>query len=438
MDGLNLRTTTVTIFGDWFGPNFVNGLAAQTMEYEVLSDNRARLVFSGGFDPSVTYVQIVVGTNFGYDEDTGRYTGTVSRYHSYEQGNQQNAWTFSNLNASLDVLNSNASDTEVTFGDLLVVPLQYEFRGAAGKDFYILGSFDDVAYGFDGDDTFIGLTGNDTIFGQLGDDILVGSEGNDTISGGGGDDFIRGGADNDMLQGDAGDDEILGGRGDDEMHGNQGFDLMEGGAGNDRMFGGDGQDTMFGGSGSDILFGDDGADKIHGGKDGDTIRGGAGNDRIWGNDGSDLVHGGSGDDIIWGGAGTNILYGDAGNDQIYGSDGSDELFGGSGNDMLSGGAAPDFINGGLGNDILSANGDTDGDKTSDNFIFEGAFGHDVITDFEVGFDSILMAVGIDADDVSAHVLGDDVLITVDIGLGQSILVEGVADSFDKDIDISFL
>ena len=44
----------------------------------------------------------------------------------------------------------------------------------------------------------------------------------------------------------------------------------------------------------------------------------------------------------------------------------------------------------------------------------------------------------DADDVSAHVLGDDVLITVDIGLGQSILVEGVADSFDKDIDISFL
>ncbi|WP_146345429.1 calcium-binding protein [Phaeobacter marinintestinus] len=435
--GLNLSTTTVTIYGDWFGPNFVNGLAAQTMTYEVLSEHHAKLVFVGGFNDNVTYVQHVSGYGFDYDPVTERYSGTVTSYYSYERGDQQNAWRFTNLDASLDVLNSNASDTAVTFGDLLVVPLQYDFVGAAGKDFYILGSFNDIAHGFNGDDTFIGLTGNDTIYGNTGDDKLVGSEGEDFISGGGGFDFIRGGEDNDELYGDAGDDTILGGRGSDEMHGGQGHDDMEGGAGNDMMMGDSGDDMMFGGTGSDLINGGDGRDTIHGGDDGDTLRGGSGNDMIYGNDGSDFIYGGGGNDMIIGGDGTNIMYGDNGNDTIQGGDASDELFGGRGNDVLSSGLGPDFLNGGLGDDILSANGGGDGDKTSDNFIFEGTFGNDTITDFEVGFDSIILAVAIDESDVTTQIIGDDVLIEVALGQGQSILVEGVASTFDASIDISF-
>jgi hypothetical protein len=98
---------------------------------------------------------------------------------------------------------------------------------------------------------------------------------------------------------------------------------------------------------------------------------------------------------------------------------------------------PDFLNGGRGNDTLSGNGGT-GDFTSDSFIFEGTFGNDVIIDFEIGFDGIIFAVGIDENDITTTEAGDDVLISVDIGKGQSVLVENVAGQFISDIDISIL
>ncbi|MEM8729702.1 MAG: hypothetical protein AAGF79_07250 [Pseudomonadota bacterium] len=150
-----------------------------------------------------------------------------------------------------------------------------------------------------------------------------------------------------------------------------------------------------------------------------------------------MIYVGSGDDVVRGGAGTNILCGNGGRDHVVGSDGTDELFGGKGRDVRDSGIAPDFLNGGPGNEPLTVTG---GDQTSDTFIFEDTLGHDTITDFEVGFDEIFVAAeGIDTGDVtSAVVMGtDDVRISVDIGIGedQTILVEGVADTFVQETDV---
>ena len=78
-----------------------------------------------------------------------------------------------------------------------------------------------------------------------------------------------------------------------------------------------------------------------------------------------------------------------------------------------------------------------GDRAVDTFIFEDAFGDDVVTDFEVGFDGLVLAAGISAGDVTTEVVGDDVLVRVDFLGEQTILVEGVASRFDAAIDIQF-
>ena len=438
--GLDLKIVTVTIQGEFFGPNFVRGLAEQNGTYDIVSDTQATLQFSGGFDPDITLFQIVIGTGFGFDEDTGRYSGRVTGYYAYEIENPANGWTFSNLDVSLDVLNSNASDPNVTFPDLLVVPLRYEYVGGTGDDFYILGSFDDIAKGNDGDDQFIGLTGNDTLIGGAGDDILVGNQGDDTARGGGGADWLAGGIGTDALDGGNGSDLLYGGDGDDALDGGNGKDFLFGGAGGDALDGGDGDDLIRGGADTDIAHGGDGDDLVFGGKGDDKLHGDAGDDVLHGGKGTDTIYGGKGNDQISGGADTNYLYGNRGKDTLTGNSGTDQLFGGAGDDILTAGTAADFINGGTGNDTLSG-GIPGGDHATDNFIFEGTFGDDVITDFEVGFDGILFAVGIDPADVSAATDGDDVVITVDsvdLTEVQTIRLLDVAGTFDLAIDVGYM
>jgi hypothetical protein len=87
---LDFQRVTVRISNHFEGPNFVNGLAIQDASYTVVSEERARLVFRGGFDPDVTYVQIVSGTGFGLDAN-GRYTGTVTSYRAFERGRRRTA-----------------------------------------------------------------------------------------------------------------------------------------------------------------------------------------------------------------------------------------------------------------------------------------------------------------------------------------------------------
>jgi Ca2+-binding RTX toxin-like protein len=416
-NGLDLQRVTVRISNHFEGPNFVNGLAKQGASYTVVSDTLARLEFAGGFDSSVTYVQRVHGTGFGIDA-SGRYTGFVTSYTAHEKGQPQNGWSFENLDTSLDRLNTLAADPEVSFQDLLLIPLEYQFVGAEFDDVYIAGSFDDIARGFAGDDEFNGLSGDDRLFGGSGADLVTGGDGDDDLSGG------------------EGADRAFGGDGNDGIVGGGGADLMRGGEGSDTIRAGDGDDRVFGGSGSDTVHGDAGSDRIAGGDGADTLQGGADADRLFGGAGGDTIAGGAGADRLHGGDGTNFLFGRSGGDVLRGGEGTDQLFGGSGNDRLTALAGADFVIGGVGDDRLSANAAGGaGDIAVDTFIFEAAFGDDVVTDFEVGFDGLLLAAGITAGDVTTEVVGDDVLVRVEVFGTQTILVEDVAGRFDPAIDI---
>jgi Ca2+-binding RTX toxin-like protein len=416
--GLDFQRVTVTISNHFEGPNFVDGLAKQSGTYTVVTDKLARLEFAGGFDSAVTYVQLVMGEGFGIDAN-GRYTGFVTSYEAFEKENPQNGWSFQGLNTSLDRLNSLASDPQVTFEDLLVIPLVYEFNGAQFDDIFITGSFDDIALGFAGNDDFNGLSGADTLAGHSGSDTLFGEDG---------DDLLLGGDDGDL---------ISGGSGADTVHGEHGNDTLFGGTGADLIQGGADADVVRGDAGSDDLRGGLGADTVHGGDGADSVSGGDGDDVLLGEGEGDTIDGGAGDDLLDGGAGTNFLFGQDGSDTLLGGDGSDELFGGAGSDRLSSGAGADFLIGGIGDDVLSGstNGGATADKAVDTFIFEAAFGADVVTDFEIGFDGILLAGGITADDVTTTVSGGDVVVTVDFLGRQTILIQGVAARFNAQIDI---
>jgi Ca2+-binding RTX toxin-like protein len=124
---------------------------------------------------------------------------------------------------------------------------------------------------------------------------------------------------------------------------------------------------------------------------------------------------------------------------LSGGNNLDVLGGGEGDDVLAGGASSDRIVGGRGNDLLSGN-ETAAvvyDDGLDVFLFLGRFGNDIVTDFQIGFDTIAFSGGIKESDVTVKTKGDDVKIVVSHHGTQSILVKGVADQFDPDIDIFY-
>ena len=149
-----------------------------------------------------------------------------------------------------------------------------------------------------------------------------------------------------FLEGDAGDNEILGARGIDIVRAFAGNDLVRAFGGDDRLNGGEGDDWMVGGGGDDMLRGAGGADRLIGGE---------------------------GDDVLVGGLGDDTLLGRQGDDSLLGGGGADRLVGGAGADRLTGMAGNDRLIGGAGADI---------------FIFAGAFGWDVITDFNAAEDAL--------------------------------------------------
>ena len=70
--------------------------------------------------------------------------------------------------------------------------------------------------------------------------------------------------------------------------------------------------------------------------------------------------------------------GGSGSDTLIGGNSANHLDGGGGNDTITGGAGNDVITGGAGTDRLT------GGAGNDNFVFRPDFGHDTITDFQVG------------------------------------------------------
>ncbi|WP_309091862.1 Ig-like domain-containing protein, partial [Phenylobacterium sp.] len=131
-----------------------------------------------------------------------------------------------------------------------------------------------------------------------------------------------------------------------------------------------------------------------------------------GGNGADKLTGTAADEAMTGDNGSDTVAGLAGADTLAGGNGADELLGGAGIDRLSGDNGADTLNGGAGDDVLT------GGLGGDRFVFEGAFGRDVVTDF--GNDDRIQLDDAQFADLAAVLAksaqaGDDVVITLDAG-----------------------
>ncbi len=133
-----------------------------------------------------------------------------------------------------------------------------------------------------------------------------------------------------------------------------------------RRDGGDQRDFIFGRSDDDIVNAGRGGDIVFGGAGWDVINGEEGRDKIWGGRGNDEIDGGKGGDWIAGGLGDDL---------ISGGNGRDKLLGGRGDDQIAGGNGDDDVRGGLGDDA---------------FFFASGDDHDIIRDFDLRGDDVLV------------------------------------------------
>lgn len=192
--------------------------------------------------------------------------------------------------------------------------------------------------------------------------------------------------------------------------------VQEGSSSADSFYG-DAYDNIFvGNGGADQLYGAGGEDSLTGGADNDTLGGGAANDTLEGDEGNDTIFAGAGNDLVDGGADADELYGGAGDDAVTGGTGNDTLYSGSGDDTLTGG---------------------DG---ADRFAFAAGQGDDVITDFDTSADTLVIAnTATDFSsfaDVQAAATADTNGVLIDLGGGNSLLLEGL--SLDDLTSIDFV
>lgn len=335
--------------------------------------------------------------------------------------------------------------------------------------------------------TITGNTGANRIEGRGGNDKLYGGSGNDTLIGGDGNDSMYGSSGNDAIAGGAGNDRSEGQDGDDLFHAGSGVDTVIGGTGSDTLIL-TGELTEYTitqtSSGFLIAAGPDRTsvssveaflfngtaylasglmqaylEATGGGAGGGGSGGGGGivgtpweeidatgmifvngasgyqrhnayasfamgNDleatRLYGTENL-IAIGNSLDNAMRGNDGSNRLEGRGGNDTIRGSDGNDTLVGGTGNDSLNGGDENDVLSGGFGNDRMK------GGDGLDSFVFLTGYGQDVITDFEIGEDSLMLGVAgftmlADLTGIGVQIGGD---LRLDFGGGNTLLIEDV-------------
>ncbi|MFZ7090309.1 calcium-binding protein [Primorskyibacter sp. 2E233] len=254
----------------------------------------------------------------------------------------------------------------------------------------------DTIYALDGADTVVGGEGDDELYGQDGNDILMGGLGADTIAGGTGDDTVSyedastaagvrldggvnwgaatgdvisetenatGGFWGDTLIGNIGGNILVGGIGWDTIWGVAGNDTLLGERGNDNLYGGSGNDLMIGGLGADVMIGGNGVDTASYADEASSVGVRLDGGANWG--------AATGDTITE----TENLIGSAFDDTLVGSMSTNLLEAGDGNDTVYSLAGNDTVNGGAGDDMLYGQGG------SDTFVFDDAFGNDVIADF---------------------------------------------------------
>jgi predicted outer membrane repeat protein len=138
----------------------------------------------------------------------------------------------------------------------------------------------------------------------------------------------------------------------------------------------------------------------------DTLAGGAGNDVLAGNTGNDILAGGDGDDRLFGGQDADLLFGNRGNDRLLGDRGNDTLYGGQGADTLLGGDGDDVLSGDVGDDVLI------GGEGADRFVLQAGRGHDIVEDFEVDRDRLLLQGGLSFESLQLLADGNDTQVRV--------------------------
>ncbi|MEM9046503.1 MAG: hypothetical protein AAGC81_17610 [Pseudomonadota bacterium] len=108
-------------------------------------------------------------------------------------------------------------------------------------------------------------------------------------------------------------------------------------------------------------------------------------DAVYAEGDNDLdVQGNALDNNILANGGSNVILGDAGDDRIFARGGDDRVDGGSGDDFLHGGRGDDLLAGGDGDDTLL------GERGEDVFLIQIESGHDIIEDFELGTDWLVL------------------------------------------------
>ncbi|NGM24401.1 hypothetical protein G3576_30775 [Roseomonas stagni] len=249
--------------------------------------------------------------------------------------------------------------------------------------------------------SLVDLTGKNQLAGLTGSDALSGGDGNDVINGGAGNDLILGGRGDDLLFGADGSDVLYGHSGDDTLVGGGEADTLSGGSGNDDLSGGLGDDLLVAGAGLQFLRGGDGADTLDASLGREAVLvGGSGNDVYLVSDSStrfmealddgvDMIRVAfdarlyrvpeNVENLVLAGN-VSRAEGNAADNLIVGSDGDNFLWGAVGADTLAGG---------LGNDTLVGDNQA-GISSADCFVFENGGGSDVILDFQVGFDRIIL------------------------------------------------
>ena len=139
------------------------------------------------------------------------------------------------------------------------------------------------------------------------------------------------------------------------------------------------------------IFAQQFAGQLFGTSDANTIVDTVDANWIDGQGGNDVLKGLKGADTVFGGAGRDTLLGGGGADKLFGGSGRDALKGGSGTDILKGQGGKDRLTGGNGQDTMSGGGG------ADRFIFRAAsesaadLNADIIKDFEVGIDHIVLS-----------------------------------------------
>jgi Ca2+-binding RTX toxin-like protein len=344
--------------------------------------------------------------------------------------------------------------------------------GGTGNDHLEGNDGSDAVDGGLGNDTLYGNAGDDGLAGGAGVDTLQGGDGNDELGGGDGDDRLWGEASDDVLDGGEGADLLSGGAGRDTLFAGAGNDAAWGGEGDDTLIAAGGFDQLAGGDGSDAYVIDVAANTVvvDDRSGANVVRLGAGfdvatfvarqavdasgNDRhlviesgaaaqrlviAHGMDGaigrfefadgqvfdvsallariapgeapqaidlsSSLANQGTpGDDTLEASFGGHRQDGYGGNDVLTGGPGADRLDGGDGADRLDGAAGDDTLVGGPG---------------ADTYVFGRVHGRDVVEDRFVNragaseLDTLELAAGVTADDVTLHRDGSDLVLAID-------------------------